>query len=310
VSGVGSGVYASTTVHVIVAAAPAPHINSVSPTVQQKGGTVTLSGANFSTSCASDVVTIGGTTATPSICTATSLTVQVPQAAVYGAGQISVSSNGHASNGVTFSVARQFGAFVEITGDVVSQRSARSCSTGAVKMDLCTPNCSGYVAGNYVAQFRKAATNTAIDGAVLFHANNARVANLGGIGYSLCNVGIALDADTSAVSAQLMAFKFVDLDTGVNWANFPFNWGTPDGKASYSPRLFRSPDGTIIMALAPANVGNAELTAGFMDKVQSGKSLGQVPIYQVSGAVSASVTANNQISFTFGTAPAVTLNIQ
>jgi hypothetical protein len=281
---------------------PPPKVNSATPSVQQVGGTVTISGANFSPGCANNVVTIAGMNVTPTACTATSLTFSVPSQAPLGGTSISVTTSMTKSNSINFTVARQPGNFVEITSDIVGQTSSgRTCSTGAVRLDVCPPNCAGHPVGAYVATYTRIANNTPIGQPIEFRKDNLRVAGLGGAGFSLCTLGIVLDGDASGYIPQLMAFKFLDLQSGSAFQANPygFNYVTPAGNASYNPRIFRSPDGTVILVVTPANIGPPQLTAGFIDKV-SGRVISQVGITQVTGTISASITSANQISFSFG----------
>ena len=86
----------------------------------------------------------------------------------------------------------------------------------------------------------------------------------------------------------------------VTEVTYPFNYYLPGSTTGYSPRVFRSPDGTLILVVAPANVGPAKLTAGFIDAV-SGKLIKQESISTATMLISATVTSNNQISLTADT---------
>ncbi|MCG6533785.1 MAG: IPT/TIG domain-containing protein [Syntrophales bacterium LBB04] len=288
---------------------PSINITGVTPKVQQKGGTITITGSNFNSDCQSNVITIGGVATKPTGCTSTSLTAQVPQQARYGHGNVLV--NGYSNNSSDLTVARVFGDFVEITNDIVGQRSTRTCSTGAVRLDVCPPNCPGYASGAYVASFKNAYPNTSIGSPITFFKDNPKVSNLGGAGFSLCSVGIVLNAYANNPNG-LMEFQFLDLDTGKIF-------GSPVGQpgrgyglnlevdvknppTTYNPRIFRSPDGTIIMVIAGAGQGVANLQAGFIDKfgpLGSG-AFGAIYNLQISGNIAATVTSNNQISLTVG----------
>lgn len=61
-----------------------PTINSFSPLTGDAGTTITITGTNFSTTAANNVVFFGATKATVSAATATSLTVTVAAGATYG----------------------------------------------------------------------------------------------------------------------------------------------------------------------------------------------------------------------------------
>lgn len=310
VMGTSGSLTAQKNFQIKIATPPNPRISSVTPNVQQKGGTIIITGTDFDSNCANNVVKLGGVPTTPTVCSSTSLTVQVPQQAGFGPTQLMVTSGGRSSNSTAFTVARQFGNFVEITNGIVSQRSTRICSTGAVRVDVCAPNCPGYVTGAYVAFFKKTSNNANIGSPITFFKDNPRVGTLGGVGFSLCDIGIVLNANATVSMSQLMSFNFLNLDTGANFQASPygFNWVTPSG-ASYSPRIFRSPDGTIILVITPANLAPSQLTAGFVDKVKSGQVIKQIGISQISGNITATVTSNNQISFTFGSTTYSPFNI-
>lgn len=76
----------------ICAATPAPTIISFTPTSGAVGTTVTITGTNFSTTPASNIVQFNGVAAVVSASTATSITVVVPAGAT--SGKISVTVNG------------------------------------------------------------------------------------------------------------------------------------------------------------------------------------------------------------------------
>jgi hypothetical protein len=280
----------------------APHVTSVSPTMQTRGGSVTISGSNFDTHCANDAVTIGGAAATPSSCSASSLTVSVPQAASFepNPGQLTVKTGAGTSSGINFTVARQPGAFVEITTSIEGQVSNRTCSTGAVQLNICSSNCgSNYP---YVATFQKAPNGPQINQPIPFHLNNSRVGGLGGAGFSLCTVGVVLDGDTSGVSPQLMGIEFLDLVTANHFPSggyYFFNYGTPAGNASYVPRIFRSPDGTILIVASASTIGPSQLTAAVFDQESSASGVNtNCQSSSASNSFSASITSTNQVSIT------------
>jgi hypothetical protein len=76
-----------------------PTITSFSPTSGVVGTAVTISGTNFSTTAANNVVTFNGIQATVTVATATSLTVTVPTGATTGAISIKVGTQTAASSG-------------------------------------------------------------------------------------------------------------------------------------------------------------------------------------------------------------------
>ena len=82
---------------------PTPHINSLSPTSGHVGATVTISGTNFGSTRGSSTVKFNGTSATSfSSWSATTIKVAVPTGATTG--NVVVTVNGVASNGVNFTV--------------------------------------------------------------------------------------------------------------------------------------------------------------------------------------------------------------
>jgi hypothetical protein len=79
-----------------------PTISGVSPSSGPVGTVVTISGSNFGTTQGSSSVRFNGVTAAPTNWTATSITAPVPPGAT--SGNVSVTVNGLASNGVSFAV--------------------------------------------------------------------------------------------------------------------------------------------------------------------------------------------------------------
>jgi IPT/TIG domain len=291
-----SGQLANTTVTLNVGSAPT--ISSVSPTTQTRRGPVTISGANFDTNCANDKVTIGGVATTPGPpCTAASLKVQVPAQASFepNPGELTVTTGAGTSNAVSFVVARQTGAFIEITSNIEGQISNQTCSTEAVTLAVCSSNCGSNFP--FVATYKKAAGGQ-IGQAIPFHRDNSRVSGLGGAGFSLCTVGVVLDGDTSAVSPQLMGITFLDLNSGTQFPHggYNFNYVTP-ANASYVPRIFRSPDGTILIVASASTTGPSTLTAAVFDQENPGANPNtNCQSSSLSNAFSASITTGNQVS--------------
>ena len=104
----------------------APSISSLSPTSGPVGTSVTISGSGFGSSQGSSTVKFNGTTASPTQWKSSSITVPVPSGATTG--NVVVTVNGNASNGVAFTVVAKpnitslsptsggVGAVVTITG--------------------------------------------------------------------------------------------------------------------------------------------------------------------------------------------------
>jgi hypothetical protein len=291
---------------------PIPTISSVNPNIQAKGNTVAISGTNFSATCANDVISVGTVNVTPTQCAQSSLTFIVPQQAAYGATQVSVKSNGQQSSPVSFTVARTPGQFTEITSAIEGQTSTQLCPTQAVRLTVCSGVNCGAPTYPFTATFNRVAGGAQIGQPMGFHLNNARVSNLGGAGFSLCNVGAVLDADTSTISNQLMGIQFLDLGTG---RVFPpggyyfFNYLTPSGNASITPRVFRSPDGTILIVVTASSIGPSELTAAVLDQVNPGNPNQSCQSPTVSNTFSATITASNKVSASLA-GTTCTINIQ
>ncbi len=82
--------------------ASSPTITALNPTTGTVGTSVTITGANFSTSPASNTVKFNGTAATVTTATATQLTTSVPQGATSGA--VTVTVNNQTATGSSFTV--------------------------------------------------------------------------------------------------------------------------------------------------------------------------------------------------------------
>jgi hypothetical protein len=153
-----------------------------------------------------------------------------------------------------------------------------------------------------VATFKNVGQNASIGAPVEFRKDNPRVGGLGGAGFSLCTIGVVVDGNATSYIPQLMALKFLDLQSSRHFSANPygFNFVTPAGNASFNPRIFRSADGTIILVVTAANIGPGQLTAAFVDQVNSGRVIAQIAIAQVSGTIAAAISTNNVITFSFG----------
>ncbi len=81
----------------------APSITSLSPTSGPVSTPVTITGTNFGSTQGTSTVTFNGTAGTPTSWSATSIVVPVPSGAITG--NVIVTVGGHASNGVSFTVA-------------------------------------------------------------------------------------------------------------------------------------------------------------------------------------------------------------
>ena len=294
---------------------PTPNISSVNTKIQPRGSTVAVTGTNFAATCANDAVSVGGVNNFPPAppCTPASFNYQVPQQAAYGATQLTVSSHGQISNSMPVTVARTPGQFTEITSNIEGQTSNQMCSPGGtVKMSICAGvNCS-VPTDPFTATFNRTAGGAQIGQPMGFHKNSTNVSGIGGAGFSLCSIGAVLDADATSFSPQAMGIQFLDLSTGHLFPQggpYTFNYGTPSGTASYVPRIFRSPDGTILIVVTASTIGPSQLTAAVFDQINPGSPDVSCQSTNVSSSFSASITASNQISATLaGTSCTITIH--
>lgn len=297
----------------VTAGVGGPKVTSVSPSVQQKGAAITVTGSGFDPNCGSNMVGFGGVNAVPTACSAGSLTATVPAQAAYGPTTLKVTSGGRTSNAVSFSVGRQAGSFAEITNDVLQQHTSKTCSGGTVRLEVAPSGTA------YVASFRKLAGNSPIGTSITFHPDfwyrdssgtKYGINHIGGVGFSLCSAGLVFDAGDGALPRLFMR----DLDRGADFQASPYTVPiqeprlTPPFTENYSPRLFRSPDGTLLLAVtaAPAN-GTGNVVAAFFDTVAGGALLKSVPITRQAGsstvgnpAITVTLATDNRITLKFG----------
>jgi hypothetical protein len=85
-------------------AAPSPQISSLNPTSGAVGSTVLINGMNFNSTPGNNSVNFGGTLITPSLASATQLTVTVPAALNPGIFAVTVTTGGQSSNSNNFTV--------------------------------------------------------------------------------------------------------------------------------------------------------------------------------------------------------------
>jgi hypothetical protein len=324
--GTGSGTSPSTSqksFHVnVTAAAAGPKVTNVAPAVPHRGAAITVTGSGFDPTCGSNMVGFAGVNVVPTACGAGSLTVTVPTQAPYGLTTLKVTSSGRSSNGVAFSVGRQAGNFAEITGDVLHQHTTRACAGGTAKVEVPAGTPSTPSGTTYVASYRKVPANSLIGTSITFQSDFSYldtlggtstrriIANIGGAGFSLCTVGLVFDGGNGG-SARLF---LRDLETAADFQGSPYAVDirvprlTAPFTQDYDPRLFRSPDGTVILAVtaAPAS-GTGNLVATFYDKATRAK-LSSLPISKPANsatignpAISATLGADNRIALTVGT---------
>lgn len=297
-----------------VASSPGPaQISGISPTLQQKGGTIIVSGTRFDPTCSANVVTFAGVSVVPTTCSAGALTAVVPSQAAFGPTRLKVTSGGKASNDVAFSVARQPGGFSEITNQVLHRHSSHSCSGGTARVEI---TASGGDA--YRAVYQRLPGNAPIGSSTAFRdsytftvAGTTRIfQSYGGAGFSGCDVGLVFDSGNAAGPQVLLQ----DLDNGTAFKGSPYPIAiqvprlTPPNSQTYDPRFFRSPDGTIILAVTAARQNaTGHITATYFDKETGGAVLGAVPISKPVGgesvgnpSVSAVLNSNNTVTLTFG----------
>jgi hypothetical protein len=261
------------------------------------------------------MLSFAGVNVVPNTCTAGSLTANVPPQATYGTTNLAVTSAGRPSNALAFKVGRQFGNFVDITGDILSQHTSRTCSSaGSVKL-----NVESGGGDYYTASFQQTAGGSSIGWSIPFfvdywwYSSNTKniVGDVGGAGFSLCTVGIVFNANDGSGPRLVLR----DLQQKGDFRDSPYALeisvpGLPSPYSEqYRPHFLRSPDGTIILAVTasrPLSPGN--LTAAFFDKVASGRIIKSVPLDRdpakgtyVSGySISATLSSANEIVLTFG----------
>lgn len=278
-----------------------PSVTGVSPAKATRGSFITVQGTRFSANCANNYATFAGMNVVPDSCTASSLNLQVPNTAAYGPTQLSVTVNGVTTSSIHFSVARTPGSFVNITNNIEGHISSpRICSDGSVRLD---------VTGSYLASYRRV-TNNAFIGALAFHADTPLMqinsqatpetwSGGGGAGFSLCSTGIVLDLNALATDHHVLAFRFLRLSDGTFFSK-AFNYYTPINNKEYgsvTPNLYRSPDGTVFIAVVASDVG-VEKKALVIDR-QTGNTLDTVELGGIGGTFSAILTSSNTVIITF-----------
>jgi hypothetical protein len=298
-----------------IAGLPSPHVTAVTPSVQQKGGTITVAGTGFDANCSLNTLSFAGVGAVlPTACGAGSLTVTVPAQAAYGPTTLKVTSGGRPSNDVAFSVGRQAGSFAEITSDVLHQHTTRTCGGGTAKVDVAPSGTA------YVASYRKLPGNSLIGTTITFqpdfwYRDNSgtkyTIANIGGAGFSLCSAGLVFDGGNGSPARLFLR----DLDRAADFQASPYTVPiqeprlTPPYSENYEPRFFASPDGTILLVVsaAPAS-GTGNVTAAFFDRVAGGTILKSVSITKPASsatvgnpAITVTLGADNRITLVFGT---------
>jgi hypothetical protein len=310
-------------VNVTPATLAQPKLTSVTPTVQQRGGDITMTGSGFDLNCSSNIVDFAGVKGMAnSPCVPGALTLKVPTQALYGSTTLKVMSSGVYSNGIPFSVGRQAGSFSEITSDVLFRQTNRSCAGGTVKVEVPTGTPSLPSGTSYVASYRKVPANSLVGNSSIpfqsdfsyldtFPRTSTRfiISGIGGAGFSLCSVGLVFDGGNGG-SARLF---LRDLETGANFQGSPYSVAirvprlNKPHSQNYHPRFFRSPDGTIILVVtAAAESGTGNLIATFYDTVTRAK-LSSVPVSKPANsgtigdpAISAMLGADNRITLTVG----------
>lgn len=311
-------------VYVTPATLAQPKVTSVTPTVQQRGGTITVNGSGFDLNCSlNDVDFAGVKVKANSSCVPGALTVTVPTQALYGSTTLKVISKGVASNGIPFSVGRQTGSFSEITGDVLYKHTSHFCAggSGTKKVEVSTVGTSQPSGTAYDASYRKVLANSLVGNSSIpfqsdfsyldtFPRTSTRyiISGIGGAGFSLCSVGLVFDGGNGG-SARLF---LRDLETGANFRESPYSVAirvprlTKPYSQNYHPRFFRSPDGTIILVVtAAAESGTGHLIATFYDTVTRAE-LSNVP---VSKPVNSATIGNPAISAMLGADNRITLSV-
>lgn len=293
VNGTGSGQSASTSFTLDLGT---PTLNSVTPNMQVKGGTVTLTGSGFDPACANNTLTLGGLNVTPPICSpaGTSLSFQIPLQAKYGTANVTVTVGGLTSGGKSLIVARNPGSFVDTTAGVLGQISSnRSCSNGTITVGVAK------VGNNsYQATYKRG--STAIGSAIPFALDsfNPSALNYGGAGFSMCTAGLVLDAGGRRLN-------FLNFDTGATAANiFFFLTGTG---TFMSPQIFTAPDGTIVLFLTALTNQNFNAVFIDLDQTQFGTAIATTQVCVT--APVAAINASNEIELSCGSGSKTTFPI-
>jgi len=169
---------------VIFTVSPGPSITSVSPTSGAAGAAVTISGQNFGASQGSSAVRFNGAAAAVTSWTNTSIGVTVPNAA--STGQITVTVNGQASNGSTFTVITGGTLSGSVTnssgGAAISGATVQAIQAGVVKSSTTTLANGAYsitnlTAGGYDVQVSAVGFGTALKNSVTVSAGQTATAN-------------------------------------------------------------------------------------------------------------------------------------
>jgi hypothetical protein len=299
---------ATSTFTVTGPAVPIPTIGSLTPNIGPRNTAVKITGTNFSTNCADNAIAFGtgSATATPP-CSSTVINFSVPTQASFGSNNVTVTVQAAKSAAAAFTVARVPGVFTEITMDIEGKTASTQCAPGAAKLNICAGvNCSAPTYP-FTASFTNSG-GTAIGQPLGFHQNGTGTSGIGGAGFSLCTVGVVLDADThtNGTSAQAMGIQFLDLSTGHLFplsGQYFFNYGAPNN-ASYVPRIFRSPDGTILIVATASTIGPSTSTAAVVDQANPNTPANTTcTSTNATAAFSASITASNTVSISLaGTA--------
>lgn len=282
-----------------------PTLASVSPSKAPAGTPITASGARFDPSCANNYLTIAGINVPASSCSVTTVTAAVPSTAPIGPTEVTVTANGVSTAPASFSVGRQPGAFVEIGDAIRGNTTSGSCASGEVSMTI-----SG--TSTATASYRRNATGSNV-GSIAFQRDSAGMepyyggttytwSGSGGAGFSLCSTGVALDPVVTPGSDE-MAYRFLRLDDGTSFSK-TFHYFTAvvtdsTGTKSFSsptPDLYRSPDGTVFVAVVPSQVAVAE-KALVIDR-RTGSTLGAIEFNGLGGTVTAELTSANNVVVT------------
>jgi hypothetical protein len=276
-----------------------------------------VSGTNFdATTCSNNVVSIGTVTAPATGCTSTTLAFVVPQSVPYGSQQqISVSTSGLPSNLMPLIIARQTGNFVEITNSIKGNLAGGTCSTGAVQLTICGPGCPSYL-GTDIATFQRTG-GAQIGQPLYFNLSNSRVSGIAGAGFnSVCSIGAVFQGDVYPASSTspLLGITLLDLAGGHTFppsGMYMFHYDTPSATASYAPRIFQSPDGTLLIVVTASFLGSGELTAAVFDVMHpTNNPSTSCQSQQVNSTFSATVTSANQIIASLAGTACSTIPIQ
>ncbi len=148
----------------------APNIISFSPTSGLVGTTVTISGTNFSTTFANNIVTVNGTNATVIDASITLLTITVPLNATTGAIQVTIGNENQISSSV-------FTVLASTNCNSISNNNAKNWYFGNQAAMVFENDGPVALTNSAMSQVEGVATMSDANGNLLFYTNGMRIYN-------------------------------------------------------------------------------------------------------------------------------------